>query len=71
MSCLFKYYVSILRGGGGARPMLIMLTQGGVRVWNNGKHAYVILAHFLYLLLVHYCMSDHKHIEPPHQFQAT
>ena len=30
MSCLFKYYVSILGGGGGSRPMLIMLTQGGV-----------------------------------------
>ena len=31
MSCLFKYYVSILGGGGGSRPMLIMLTQGGAR----------------------------------------
>ena len=39
---LFKYYISIL--GGGSRPVLILLTQGGMWGFQNlGKPADIIL----------------------------
>ena len=40
----FKYYISILRGGG-LRPCLFCLFMGGVQ--NLGKPAYIILARSL------------------------
>ena len=46
MSCLFKYYVSIL-GGWGVQAHAYYADMGGWGVWNNGKHAYVILLHSL------------------------
>ena len=50
MSCLFKYYVSILGGVGGPGPCLLCLHRGGWGVCNHGKHPYVVLAHSLIYL---------------------
>ena len=43
----FKYYISILGGGGGLRPCLFCLFRGGGGGQNSGKPAYIILARSL------------------------
>ena len=40
---MFKYYISEVEGGGGSRPSLISLMQGGWGVQNVEKPADVIL----------------------------